>query len=326
MLVVLLLVALSLITLDFRSGSSGVFRNIGSSVFGPIENGLSDVFRPVGSWFSGLAHLSSYKTENDKLRSEVDALRNQLAQSAADERAFHQLQQVDGLANRGGFKVVHATVTTVSAGGLGLQWTAAINAGSLDGIRPEETVITGSGLLGKTIRVSRTSSTILLAIDPSFAAGCFIESNGHECKVGGNGLSPMKLTLYGQQQQIAVGDRLVTAGSTNDSPFVPQVPIGMVTKILGTTATGGRLAQVQPFVDFTGLGGAEVGVITVATRTIPHGALLPPKPSPSSSAAGTSSPGTTGTPGTTGSPGTTATPGATGTTPGTTPATTPPAG
>src|ERR1700759_3329675 len=120
-LVLLLLTALTLITIDYRSGNTGELRRIGSAVFGPIENGLSSIFRPVGSFFSGLGHLNSYQSENTKLRSELQAVRNRLAQEQANAQAFAQLEKMDGLAHTAHYHVVHAHVTAVSDGNLALK-------------------------------------------------------------------------------------------------------------------------------------------------------------------------------------------------------------
>lgn len=281
-LVVLLLVALTLIAIDLRSGRSGTLRRIGSNVFGPIENGLSDAFRPVGSWFSGLVHLNSYKSENDKLRNQVKTLRGQLQQQHADEQNYQQLLAANHLAAKGSFHIVPAHVVSLSPGGLNLKWTIAIDAGSADGIHLDQTVIDGDGLVGRVVKVSPRSATVLLAMDKGFAAGVFVESTRVEGQVQGEDLSPMQLELYDPQDPLKVGDRLVTVDK--DAIFAPQVPIGTVTKIEpGTTATGGREALVQPFVHFSRLGGEMVEVIVGHPRTLPLGSLLPPKPNPHSS-------------------------------------------
>src|SRR5579875_1975072 len=175
-LVVLLLVALTLIAVDLRSGKSGSLRRIGSDVFGPIENGVSSVFRPVGSWFSGLAHLNGYKSDNDKLRSQVKALRGELAQRQADQQNYQRLLAANNLAAKGSFRIVSANVVSLEPGGLNLRWTLSIDAGSLDGIKLVDTVINGDGLVGRVIRVSRTSATVLLAMDKGFRAGVFLNA------------------------------------------------------------------------------------------------------------------------------------------------------
>lgn len=308
-LVVLLLIALTLIAIDLRSGKTGTLRKAGSAVLGPIENGLSSAFRPVGSWFSGLVHLNSYKSENDKLRSEVQTLRNEVQQQRADEQNYQRLLAANHLAGRGRFRIVTAHVVSLSPGGLNLKWTIAIDAGTADGIRLDQTVVDADGLVGRVIRASRTSSTVLLAMDKDFAAGVFIESSRVEGTLHGEDLGAMQLQLFDPQDPVRVGDRLVTVD--DDAIFAPQIPVGTVTKVEpGTTATGGREALVQPFVHFSRLGGATVEVIVGHPRSLPRGSLLPPKPTSSASATSGSTSGTTsnsgGSGGATSGPGTSA--------------------
>ncbi|HMC71291.1 MAG TPA: hypothetical protein VKJ07_19200 [Mycobacteriales bacterium] len=80
----LLLTAFTLVTLDYRSGGGGPLRRIGNAVFGPIENAAAAVAEPIGSFFSSLGHLSGYKHDNDKLRKQVQDLRQQLRLTDAD--------------------------------------------------------------------------------------------------------------------------------------------------------------------------------------------------------------------------------------------------
>jgi len=77
-LALLLLTAFTLITLDYRAGSGGPLRSIGNAVFGPVERAAAAVVHPVGSFFSSLGNLSSYKSTNAKLRKQNQQLRERL--------------------------------------------------------------------------------------------------------------------------------------------------------------------------------------------------------------------------------------------------------
>jgi rod shape-determining protein MreC len=208
--------------------------------------------------------------------------------------------------------VVAARVIAVG-GGLGTDQTATIDRGTANGIKVNETVINGNGLVGRTIVVGRNSATILLADDPTFSVGTRLEAKALELgKVQGGGLNqPMTLTLYNNTRQLAVGEDLVTAGDTenNDTPFVPEVPIGRVTRVVPLNGGLSQTATVAPFVDFTTLD--VVAVVVHAPKTIKHDSLLPAAPTPAPTVTvtvtatpgspnpGNSSPGNTGgTPGT----------------------------
>jgi rod shape-determining protein MreC len=282
-LALLLLTAFTLITLDYRSGAGGPLRTIGNAVFGPIERAVADVARPVGSFFTSLGHLSSYKSDNAKLRKNNQALREQLRLTDGDRAHLQSMERLLDLAGRAQFKIVPAQVVAVE-GALGFEWTATIDVGSRDGIQPNMTVIDGDGLVGKTVEVGPSSTTVLLGRDPKFTAGARLERTNDIGHVDGGGLQPMTFTLLGSSSTMRPGDRLVSFASIGNRPFVAEVPIGRVTKVLPAPGQLFRTAIVAPFVDFTSID--VVGVVVASTRAVRRDSLLPPSPSPSPSGSG----------------------------------------
>src|SRR3954449_11340653 len=100
-LALLLLTAFTLITLHYRAGSGGPLRAVGNAVFGPVERAVSDVVRPVGSFFSSLGHLSSYKSTNAKLRKQNQRLRQQLRLTDSDRSHLSSAERLLALAGPG---------------------------------------------------------------------------------------------------------------------------------------------------------------------------------------------------------------------------------
>lgn len=307
-LAMLVLTAFTLITLDYRSGGGGPLRRIGNAVFGPVERAVGAVARPVGSFFSGLGHLSGYKSENNRLRQQNERLLQQLRLTGADRAHLASAEKLLHLAGQAQFRIVAAHVIAVGSS-LGFEWTATVDAGSNDGVKSNETVINGDGLVGKTLDVGPTTSTILLGNDPDFTAGARLEGSQQIGHVDGGGHNPMRFTLLGNQATMTVGERLVTFASIGDRPFVPEVPIGRVTRIEPTPGQLFSTAIVAPYVDYTSLD--LIGVVVQTPRTVPRDSLLPPTPTPTGSATSTGSPSSGGSTGTTGSPGTSSSPGTT---------------
>lgn len=276
-LALLILTAFTLITLDFRSGGGGPLRRFGNAVFGPVENAFGDVTRPIGRFFASLGHLSSYRSDNNKLRAEVARLQSQLRLTEAQRAQLADMQKLLHLDEMAQFRMVAAHVTAVGSS-LGFESTAMIDVGSRDGITPDESVIDGDGLVGKTLNVGPTTTTVLLANDVNFHAGARLEASQLIGHIDGGGRRPMTFTLLDSQGAIPVGARLVTFGSIGDKPFVPEVPIGRVTRVLPTPGAQTRTAEVAPYVRFSSVD--VVGVVVGVTRTIRRDSLLPPSPSP----------------------------------------------
>ena len=285
-LAMLLLTAFTLITLDYRSGGGGPLRRLGNSVFGPIENAVAAVVHPIGSFFAGLGHLNSYKSDNAKLKAQNEDLLRRLRLTEGDQARLASAEKLLNLAGTAQFRIVPAEVVAVRSA-FDFEWTATIDVGSTDGVTPNQTVINGDGLVGKTLYVGPTTSTILLARDPKFTAGARLEGSRQIGRVDGGGRDPMTLTLLDSQARMHVGDRLVSFGSQGDRPFVAEVPIGRISRIEPTPGELYRTGIVAPYVDFTSLD--VVGVVVNTPRTVKRDSLLPPSPTPSPTPSGSPS-------------------------------------
>ena len=232
---ILLIAAVALITIDFRDGGTSPARGVGSSVFGPVERVASDVTSPVSSVFdwvtggpSADSKIASLQAANAKLRADLSAA--QL--SKADES---QLSSLLKLAGRGGYRIVAASVI---AAGQDYTDTVTLDVGRKDGVRAHETVLNGQGLVGTVTQVSADTSTVLLANDVSAVVGARLAGSNQIGSVAGTGKSlsgptTLKLTLFAANAVLQSGQDLVTFGSVHDTPYVPGVPIGQVTKVEG---------------------------------------------------------------------------------------------
>lgn len=283
-LALLLLAAFTLITLDYRSGGTGPLRRIGNAVFGPIENAGAAVGRPIASFFSGLGHLSGYKDDNQRLRREVSDLRRQLSLTDGDRAQLESMQKLLHLDQKAQWRSVTAHVVAMSSS-VGFESAATIDIGSRDGIEPDETVVDGDGLVGKTLSVGPFTSTVLLGNDVNFHAGARIEGSQEVGHVDGGGRRPMTFTLLDSGGGIKPGDRLVTFGDIGNRPFVPEVPIGRVIRVDPPNGALTRSATVAPYVHFSTLD--VVAVVVELSGAPKRDSLLPPKPSPSPTASAT---------------------------------------
>jgi rod shape-determining protein MreC len=294
---VLLIAAIALITLDFR-GDAGSARGFGSDVFGPIEQIAHDVSDPVTTLFdsvtggpSSQSTIANLQRENAQLRAELSSA--QL--SDADEAQLSRLLQLTG---RGGYRIVAASV--IAAGG-DYSDSVTLDVGANDGIKQNETVLNGSGLVGTVTQVGSDTSTVLLATDATSVVGVRLAGSDELGEVTGTGKSMadngmLKLTLWDANAVLAPGQQLVTYASVGDSPYVPGVPVGTVVSVqanAGLTQT----ALIRPFVDFTTLG--VVGVVIKGPAHDPRDSVLAhaaptvtvtvtprPKATPSSTLAG----------------------------------------
>jgi rod shape-determining protein MreC len=290
-LCVLLLVALALITLDFRDGGASPARNVGAEIFGPIERVTHDITDPVSSLFDSITGgpsaqgtIASLQRQNDQLRAELSAA--QLSKSEAAQ--LSRLLRIDA----GAYRIVAASV--IAAGG-DYSDTVTLNAGSSDGIKPDETVLNGSGLVGTVTQVSLDTCTVVLATDASSIVGVQIAGPGGTGEIGevtgtgksmsGSGL--LRLTLFDSNAVLQPGQEVVTYASVNDRPEVPGVPVGTVISVHSSAGALVQTALVQPFVTFTSLG--VVGIVVAVPRGS-QGISILPRPAPTVTVTTTPSP------------------------------------
>jgi rod shape-determining protein MreC len=279
---VLLLVSLAMITIDYRGGDDSplsALRGFGEAIFGPIEEGATAVVHPVAGALHTLTGAPGAHKKISRLEQENQRLRAQLRGGQVDKRRADQLDRLLGASGTGGYRIVPAEVIS---SGQGLEDTVTLDVGSTNGIKPNMTVLSGDGLVGRVTRIGPTTSTVMLATDAASSVGGRLESSdeiGIVQGAGRRGGSALRFQLLDSTVVMEPGQRIVSFGSEGDSPYVPGVPIGTITRIEKTSGSLTRTAIVRPFVRFTALD--VVGVVVGAPKKNPRDSLLPPSPSKS---------------------------------------------
>jgi rod shape-determining protein MreC len=282
---VLLIVAIALITLDFRDGGASPVRNFGADIFGPVERVTHDVTSPVSSLFDSItggssaqSTISTLQRENAELRAELSAA--QLRKAASKQLA--KLLQLDA----GAYRIVPASV--IAAGG-DYSDTVTLDVGRNDGIKPDETVLNGSGFVGTVTQVGADTSTVLLADDASSVIGVQMADTNQIGAVTGAGRSSLlRLSLFAANAVLRPGEKVVTYASVGNSPEVQGVPVGTVVSVRGTAGSLTQTALVRPSADFDALG--VIGVVVEVPR---HGSRVSILPRPAPTVTVTATPGVT---------------------------------
>ncbi|GBQ00050.1 rod shape-determining protein MreC [Streptomyces spongiicola] len=280
LLVLLIAIAFALITVDIRGGEGSPVdgaRQAAAAVFGPVENGVASAVDPVGNAIGAIRDSGERHDRISVLERENAALKARLG---SDDRNRSRIRQLDSMlktAATGQYGIKGAEVIAIGAA-QGFSWTVTIDAGSVDGIRRDMTVLNGDGLVGRVTTVGPNTATVLLANDPDFTVGTRMERTDELGFATGQGDQPLSVQLLNGKAKVRKGDRLVTFGSQADKPFVPGVPVGEVVRV---DPSGGALTRnvfVRPYAAFTKLD--IVGVVVQAPRTDPRDTVLPPKPKP----------------------------------------------
>jgi rod shape-determining protein MreC len=274
-----LLVALALIAVSYENGSSPVIktmRHVASTVFGGAERIVGTVTAPIGRFVGGgLAGTGGGQVAS--LQRKLARMRAELSDSELSRHDYRELSRLLDLAGAGRYRVVTASVIAFAQG---YQQAVTLDVGSDDGVRPQQTVLDGDGLVGQVTSVGATTCTVLLASDGGSVVGVRLAPSGQIGWVtgsgGGKNADLLKLEVLNPDAVLTPGEQLVTAASVHDRPFVPGVPVG---QIVSVRSRGGSLtaqALVRPYVDFAALD--VVGIVIAPPLRNPHFSVLPPKP------------------------------------------------
>lgn len=264
LLVALVLASITMITLDATSGDDSPLdpvRTVAGEVFGPVESITATVARPftsVPSWLRSKDSLADEVRDLEAQNSELQGLVN----TAGVDR--NRLEEYDGLtaaAEDLGRALVPARVVAYGSQ-QAFSATVTIDAGASSGIGPDMTVVNNDGLVGRVLRVTRTTATVLLVIDPESTVGGRVGSSMEVGFVTGTGSlgegEALELRLVDNTVVPARDDVVVTWGSIG-GPYEPGVPIGRITEVYSSLREASQRAVVEPFVDFSTLD--VVGVV-----------------------------------------------------------------
>jgi rod shape-determining protein MreC len=274
----LLVTSLFIITLDLRGVSLlSSLRSGTQSVLAPVERLATNLFSPVGDFFSEISNLGRSKSKIDKLEEENQELKSQVI---FNENTLAQLESLKGvldLAGQARYKTVSARV--ISKGGTGtFSETIVLDIGSDSGVKRDMTVIAAGGLVGVVKSTTAASSIVLLMNDPSFRIGVRVAGKQDMGILLGQGDKNYSLQMLSATSAISVGDVLLARGSSGDKPFVPGVPVGRVSYVENTVGQLTKEGRVNGFVDLNSL--SVVSVVLSAVAGDPGDALVPKAPRP----------------------------------------------
>lgn len=211
--------ALLILGLMLRAATTGGFATVTADVVGvvvtPIQRLSATISNAATDFFASFTSYSKVKAENDKLKKQVQQLSSRVVNDDELRRQNEQYKDYLGLKQEhNDYKFEPAMVIARESG----QWvsTFTVDKGSLDGIKPEEPVITADGLVGLVTTVMPTSSIVTTILDPSMQVGALISHTGDICKAQG----ASDLTLKGQLNVVYIprdslatqGDIVITSG------------------------------------------------------------------------------------------------------------------
>lgn len=275
-LALLFLVSISLLAVGIRSGEAGLISALRSStlqITGPVQSGatsLGETFRVVAE---NLSRVTSRDDQLKALQVENEELKFKLSQSADLRRKAVALDQLLRIVPPQNYKVIPAQVTAVGNTG-DFRWTITVDAGSIDGVTLNTTVVSGTGLVGRIVQVNDNYSIASLLIDPNVKVGVRLEGSAEIGFISGIGvIDKLSLQLFDPYAKMPIGARVISWGSDSGKPYMPGLAIGRIASVEGSAGQLNRTATVIPSADISNL--EIVGLVLSAKRDVLRDPLKP---------------------------------------------------
>ena len=269
----LVVVSLVLLSVYFRESNDGPLHGVqstGAEILRPFQVGAERVARPfqdVSHWFSGLLDA---KSENAKLKKQLDDLRQLYIQNqnaaAENQQLQKDLHYVTGPRYPQGYTSIVTSI--ISRPPTQFAREVEIDAGSNQGVKMDSPVVTNDGLVGHVSKVAKNVALVTLLTDETSAAsGVDLKSRATGIVRHGQSTGDtLILDRVTKDQVVNRGDVIVTAGWKSGAltDLYPKgIPIGIVTSVGQLDSASYKFIQVDPFVDF---GSLESVIVLVARQ------------------------------------------------------------
>lgn len=264
LLAVMTLFCVSCIVATFASGvATAPLQEAAGLVVVPFEKSINRIGQLLSVTRQSLKDKQDLISANEELQSQIDNLtqqNNKLIQDQGELLRLRELYKLD--AEYADYPKVAARIISKDPG----NWydTFMINKGSNDGIRVDNNVIAGKGLVGIVTEVGPGWATVRSIIDDSSSVSAMTVSTSDNCIITGDLelIDEGKLRfeqLYDQENKVTAGERIVT--SNISEKYVEGLFIGYVNDVEQDSNNLTKTGTIVTPVDFQHL--KDVFVITV---------------------------------------------------------------
>jgi rod shape-determining protein MreC len=263
-LALLIVGSFALLTITYGQGSDGMQRGV-SAVFSPIQSVADRALKPARDLVNWFDETFDAKGRNARLHEELEKTREQAVGAQAAEAENAQLKKLLELDESGTIPGGYTEVTGRVIGRSPTVWFAdvQIDVGSSDGVKVDDPVVNGDGLVGKVAAVTGGSARVTLIADHSSAVGAKIVPSGTQGVLKPSVGDPGDLILdfLDSEKRVGKGQSVVTSGWRGqgvESDYPPNLAIGEVVEASLLQQEAQQQVHVRPFADLRDLDVVQV--------------------------------------------------------------------
>jgi rod shape-determining protein MreC len=259
-LALLIVGSFALLTITYGQGSNGLQRGV-STIFSPVQGVTDRALKPARDLVDWFDKTFDARGENSRLKGQLVKVREQ---AVAGQEALHENTQLRKLVelDRGPALAASAyepvTGRVISRSPTLWRSSVTIDVGSGDGVKTDDPVISGDGLVGRIAAAEPNSAQVMLLTDHASAVSAKVVPAGIQGVVKPEVGDPEHLILdfIDSTKRVHGGQTVVTAGWRAQglaSLFPPGLPLGEVTKASIVDQEAKEQVDVRPFADIRNL-------------------------------------------------------------------------
>lgn len=249
-----------LLTITYGHSSGGVQRGV-STIFSPLQTVADRALKPARDLVDWFDKTFDARGENSRLKAELVTVRRQAVagQEALSEnvqlRKLVELDRGPALAESA-YEPVTGRVIARSP----TVWnsTVTIDVGSGDGVKVDDPVISGDGLVGLVASTEGGSAQVTLITDHASAVSAKVVPPGVQGVIRPDVGDPEDLILdfLNSSKEVHGGQAVVTSGWCAEgvcSLFPPGLPVGEVTSASIVEQEASQQVHLRPYADMANL-------------------------------------------------------------------------
>ena len=215
----------------------------------PMQVVAKHAFEKAVTTWRGYIYLVGVRKENQDLRQQLRTLESEVVGLHEVQAENERLTRVLDFVRETQLEGVVARVIGRSPS----NWVQSVtlDRGSLDGISVDMAVVDGHGVVGQIMEVSPHSASVLLAIDATSGVDSLLQESRARGVISGTGRGRYILKFVSRDQEVKVGDRIVTSGI--GGVFPSGLLVGSVGDIRRQNTGLFQEVEVLPAVDFSRL-------------------------------------------------------------------------
>jgi rod shape-determining protein MreC len=247
--VILLFVFLGLFTWNQRTGLLDALTvNLGLETTGAVLKPGVWLYDQLYGFYARYIDLVGIREENDILKAEADRMRGELRTLAENQAELRRLRALLSLPDADVWQPVGARVIAGRLGPNAALESVAISRGYLSGGAPGTPVITHLGVVGRVLRASPSTATVLLLTNPgSRIAVLSQQTRTPGILAGRSARLPMEMRFVTRNYTVHPDEILITSGL--DGAYPKGIPVAKVLSVAPSDFSPFQNILAQPLVD-----------------------------------------------------------------------------